>query len=232
MIQRVRVENDRLLQEVLQLREEIRIKDARMAFIPAHQRPRYRPVERMAILELRAGRGWSLEQTARVFLVTAATISTWLRRLEEEGPDALVQLPQPVNKFPELVHHLVQRLKTLCPTLGKRKIAQALARAGLHLGATTVARMIKAPPPPPQPVPPEKSGKPLVPTARRPTTVWCNWQARQHRGGRAADSHAERAARFTRARADVARVVLPRAQSDCRVVQRTSTARDLGRPDA
>ncbi len=34
-------------------------------------------------------------------------------------------------------------LKTLCPTMGKVKIAQTLARAGLHLGATTVGRMLR-----------------------------------------------------------------------------------------
>lgn len=172
MIQRVRVENDRLREEVLQLREEIRIKDARMALIAAHQRPRYRPVERLAILELRAARGWSLEQTARAFLVTAATISTWLRRLEEEGPDALVKLPQPANKFPELVGYLVHRLKTLCPALGKRKIAQVLARAGLHLGANTVARMLREEPSPPPTAPPPRLAKPRVVAAQRPNQVW------------------------------------------------------------
>jgi hypothetical protein len=41
-----------------------------------------------------------------------------------------------------------ERLKTLCPTLGKVKIAQILARAGLHLGATTVGRILKELPAP------------------------------------------------------------------------------------
>ena len=60
-----------------------------------------------------------------------------------------LRLPVPVNKFPEFVGHLVQRLHTLCPTLGKKKIAQIqiLARAGLHLGTTTVGRMLKQSPP-------------------------------------------------------------------------------------
>ena len=51
------------------MREGIRIKDLRMATIPDPRRPHYRPTERLAILELRAARGWSLEQTARVFQV-------------------------------------------------------------------------------------------------------------------------------------------------------------------
>ena len=36
----------------------------------------------------------------------------------------------------------------MCPSLGKVRLAQALARAGLHLGATTVRRMIRREPAP------------------------------------------------------------------------------------
>jgi transposase InsO family protein len=143
---RCNAECQRLQHEVLQLREELRIKDARMAHLPPHRRPHYPPAERMAILELRAARNWSLAQTARAFLVTQATISTWLRRLDEQGPQALVALREPVNKFPEFVHYLVCRLRILCPTMGKVKMVETLARAGLHLGATTVGRMLKEPP--------------------------------------------------------------------------------------
>jgi hypothetical protein len=67
-------------QEVGLLGEEMRIKDARMAQIDPHRRPHYPPVERMAILQLRAVRGWSLEQTAGPLYMTAPTISSWLRR--------------------------------------------------------------------------------------------------------------------------------------------------------
>jgi hypothetical protein len=143
--QRVRLETecDGLEQEVALLREEIRIKDVRMAQIDPRRRPHYPATERMAILELRASRGWSLEQAAKVFLVTADTISSWVRRIDEAGAEALVQTCQPVNKFPNCVRYLVQRFKTLCPSLGKQKIAQVLCRAGLHLGTTTVGRILK-----------------------------------------------------------------------------------------
>ena len=57
-----------------------------------------------------------------------------------------MELREPVNKFPDFVRYAVQRLKTLCPSMGKVKIAQTLARAGLHLGATTVGRMLKEQP--------------------------------------------------------------------------------------
>ena len=143
---RLKAQLDRARQEIALLREEIRSKDTRMASIPPQRRPHYVPTERLAILELKATRNWSLEQTAKAFLVTAATIASWMKRLDEEGPDALVQLPVPVNKFPDFVLYVVQRLKTLCPAMGKVKIAQTLARAGLHLGTTTVGRMLKQKP--------------------------------------------------------------------------------------
>jgi len=160
-------------QEIALLREEMRIKNVRMELIPPHRRPFYPPIERMAILELKGARGWSLEQTAKAFLVTSATIASWIGRIDEEGPAALVQLPVPINKFPDFIRHIVQRLKTLSPTLGKVKIAQTLARAGLHLGATTVGRMLKEKPQHTTPAAePEPAGKGRVVTAKYPGHVW------------------------------------------------------------
>jgi transposase InsO family protein len=81
----------------------------------------------------------------------------------------LLRLPEPVNKFPDFVRCLVQRLQTLCPRLGKVKIAQVLARAGLHLGATTIGRMQRQPPasaPPPR--------LETMPSARRVTAKYPN----------------------------------------------------------
>jgi len=80
---RLKADNDRLTQEVAQLRAETRIKDVRMGQLDPKRRPHYPPTERMAILELRASRGWSLEQAAKVFLADA--ISSWVRRIDETG---------------------------------------------------------------------------------------------------------------------------------------------------
>ena len=90
-----------------------------MIRIQPQQRPHYLPTERMIILELKAAGGWSLKQTAKAFLVTPATIASWMRRLDEEGPEALVQTPVPVNHFPDYVRYVVQRLKMLCPDAGQ-----------------------------------------------------------------------------------------------------------------
>ena len=76
---RLKAENDRLGQQVAWLTEEIRIKDARMRRIPALERPYYLPTERMSILELRAARAWSLQQTADRFLVTPAIYASTLK---------------------------------------------------------------------------------------------------------------------------------------------------------
>ena len=73
---RLQTENDRLRREVGVLSEELRIKDTRMQRIPAQRRPHYPPIERLAILELRAARGWSLAQTARRLLVTPLTVAS------------------------------------------------------------------------------------------------------------------------------------------------------------
>ena len=171
---RLAAECDRLHAELAMLREELRIKDARMARIPASRRPHYPPPERMAILSLKAARGWSCSQTARRFFLTAVTISSWMKRLDHEGPDALVQLPTPVNRFPDFVGHIVRKLKLLGPAMGRRRIADTLARAGLHLSATTVQRLLHKPAPPPDKPRPSRAAAPSnrVVTAKRPHHVW------------------------------------------------------------
>jgi transposase InsO family protein len=173
-----RAERERLEAEVAVLREELRIKDARMGRLPARNRPHYDPPDRLAILELRAMRGWPKAETARRFFVEPATIASWMKRLDEEGEHALVRIPQPVNRFPDFVRHLVRRLKALCPAMGKVKIAETLARVGLHLAATTVGRMLKQADPslPAREAQAIEADAEPVPertvTAKRPNHVW------------------------------------------------------------
>jgi len=145
-IARVRLsgECDQLRSEVPMLHEELRIKDARLARIPARHRPHYPPVERLAILSLKAARSWNLAQAAQQFLLEPATIASWLRRADEEGQDALVATPAPVNRFPLFVRDIIRRLKATVPAIGTARIAGMLARAGLHVARTTVRRFLKA----------------------------------------------------------------------------------------
>ncbi|PHS06129.1 MAG: hypothetical protein COA78_14660 [Blastopirellula sp.] len=129
----------RLETEVTLLREELRILGAQMKRVPSQRRPQYPPVERMAILELRAMRGWNQAETARHFFISDDTIRSWLRRADD---DSLLQTNSPVNRFPEFVRYTVQQIKLFCPGIGKLKIAGTLARAGIHLGKTTVERIL------------------------------------------------------------------------------------------
>ena len=167
---RLKAETERFRHRVGFLEEEIRIKDARMTRIDPYRRPHYSPTERLSILELRAASAWSVRQTADAFLVTSATITSWMKRLDEQGPGALLQLREPVNKFPDFVRYAVQRLKTLCPTLGKVKMAEVLCRAGLHLGSTTVGRILKESRRPTPQKASETTGRVVV--AKAPNHVW------------------------------------------------------------
>ncbi len=143
---RLQAELDRAKTEIALLNEELAIKNDQLGRVPPRRRPHYRPTDRMRILQLKAARGWSSHQIAEVFAVTEDTIATWLKRTDEEGERALVQASEPVNKFPDYVGYLVRWLKAMCPAMGKKQIAQALARGGLQLGTTTVGRMLKQQP--------------------------------------------------------------------------------------
>ena len=141
--ERMATELDRGNAEIALLKEELDIKDDRWSRLPSRRRPYYLPVQRMRILQLKAARGWSCAQAARAFLINEQTLCSWMRRVDEQGERSLVQITEPVNRFPHFVRYLVQQLGVVLPTMGKVRIAQVLARAGLHLGASTVGRMLK-----------------------------------------------------------------------------------------
>jgi len=167
---RLRNENYRLRQEVNLLGEEMRLKDGRMERLPAQRRPHYNPIVRLAILELRAARAWSVEQTAERMLVTQTTVTAWMGRLDEKGPNALIQTSEPVNKYPLFVSYIVRRLKVLCPAMGKARIARVLCRAGLHLSTATVGHMLRDRPrrePEPLLVNPKRTVR-----SRYPNDIW------------------------------------------------------------
>jgi transposase InsO family protein len=140
---RLRAELEGARGEIALLERELEIKDLRMSRVQARARPHYRPAERLAILELRAARGWSRREVARRFLLQPATVATWAARADESGAGALLETPAPANRLPEFIRHVVTRLKALCPSMGKKRIAQTLARAGLVLATSTVGRLLK-----------------------------------------------------------------------------------------
>jgi|GEM_PF-2966776 hypothetical protein len=68
-----------------------------------------------------------------------------------KAANVLLQLREPVNKCPDFVRYIVQRLKTLSSAMGKVKTAETPCRAGLHLGGTILSSLSTL-------VLPEKSG--------------------------------------------------------------------------
>ncbi|MCA9591607.1 MAG: transposase [Myxococcales bacterium] len=168
-------ERDATAAALAQAREEARILRARMERMDPRRRPHYAPEERLAILLLRAAAGWTAAETARRFALTEATIASWMLAVHEGGESALVRFEPPVNRFPQFVAELVRGIKATLPTLGKLKIAQMLARHGVHLAASTVKRMLARDVPPERPrarehAEPKRTGR--VVTARHPHHVW------------------------------------------------------------
>ena len=126
----------------------------------------------MRILQVKASRRWSCEQAAEAFMIDEQTMRSWLRRVDEESEGALIRITEPVNKFPDFVRYLVKQLKVLLPTMGKARIAQVLARTGLHLGVTTVGRILKEPEPTAEEVARLHVIETRVVTAKYPGEVW------------------------------------------------------------
>ena len=86
-------DRDRLNSEVALLHQEICLKDARMAALAPNRRPHYPPIERMAILQLKAARGWSKAEAGRRFLVTNDTVASWSGRRSAIRPCQSCFLP-------------------------------------------------------------------------------------------------------------------------------------------
>jgi transposase InsO family protein len=168
---RLRAQLEQATTEISLLREELSIKDDRWNRSHRRRRPHYTPNQRMRILQLRAARGWTLEKTARVFLVDLQTLLIWMRRLDEQGERELIQTVEPVNRYPDFVRNLVRQLKALFPMMGNERLAQVLARAGLCLGATTIRRINRERGAPPDDEPESERRRRRV-VARYPGHTW------------------------------------------------------------
>ena len=47
-------------------------------------------------------------------MIDEQTMRSWLRRVDEEGEDALIQISEPVNKFADFVRYLVNSCRWSC----------------------------------------------------------------------------------------------------------------------
>jgi putative transposase len=103
--------------------------------------------------------------------VSVQTIANWVRGVD--NGDDIVQMAERSNRYPDFVRYIVQQLKSFCPMLGRHKIADVLARAGLHLSASTVKRIVNEPPIDPASVE-QQPDAPAGPTVQAwyPDHVW------------------------------------------------------------
>lgn len=142
-IQNVRLKSklDKLQTELARKENQLRIISSRFSRVPAKKRPYYMPMERMDILTHKAACGWNLKQAARAFQTDTSTISSWMKRIDD---DSLVNMPVPWNKYPAYFKYVTKQLKHLVPRIGKKKIAEYFVRSGLFLSATSVGRYLKS----------------------------------------------------------------------------------------
>ena len=78
-IVRLLVQRDQAFTEVDLLRRDVEVFRAQREGLPPHRRPDYRPEQRLAILQLRRLRGWSVKKTAKHFVLHRNTIRAWIR---------------------------------------------------------------------------------------------------------------------------------------------------------
>lgn len=135
---------DRLEAELAQVKNQNRILISRFSRIPSRQRPYYSPNERMDILCHKAACGWKLKKTAEAFLTDEATISSWMKKIDN---GSLVKISVPWNKYPEFLKYASLKFKALVPTMGKKKISEYFVRSGLYLSAASIGRYLKDSPP-------------------------------------------------------------------------------------
>ena len=82
---RALVQRDQEATEVDLLRREVEVFRAQRESVPPNRRPTYEPAQRLAILQLRRLRGWSIKKTAEHFVVHRNTIRSWVKALEGKG---------------------------------------------------------------------------------------------------------------------------------------------------
>ena len=132
---RVLVQRDQGATEVDLLRREMEILRAQRAGLPPHRRPEYRPEQRLAILQLRRLRGWSIKKTAEHFVVHRNTIRAWIKAAEGKGRPRLLAGSVVWNRIDDAVRWAVHELR--------RRMVRILSRAGNSFMAVGYAQQVR-----------------------------------------------------------------------------------------
>ena len=149
-ILRLLVQRDQAISETDLLRRELEIFRVQREGLPPHQRPNYRPEQRLAILQLRRLRGWSIKKIAQRLVVHPNTIRSWVKALEGKGRPSLLNGAVVWNRIDDAVRWAVHELRRLCPEpeFGTRSIARHVLRASIQISRSTVQRVLREPKPP------------------------------------------------------------------------------------
>ncbi len=144
---RLLIQRDQEATEVDLLRRELEILRAQRECLLPHRPPTYGPAQRLAILQLRRLRGWSIKKTAKHFVLHRNTIRSWIRALEGKGRPDLLNGAVVWNRIDDAVRWAVHELRRLCPEpeFGTRSIARHVLRASIQLSRSTVQRVLREP---------------------------------------------------------------------------------------
>ena len=144
-ILRLVVQRDQAVSEVDLLRRELDVFGAQRESLPPHRRPDYRPEQRLAILQLRRLRGWSIKKTAEHFVLHRNTIRAWIRAAEGKGRPSLLNGAVVWNRIDDAVRWAVHELRRLCPEpeFGTCSIARHVLRASIQISRSTVQRVLR-----------------------------------------------------------------------------------------
>lgn len=137
---------DALRDEIEKLRAENDLFRARLRRLAPHQRPHFRPWERLQVLAHRFQHGMSIEATATAFVLERQSVVNWIRDAEKDVV-RLVHAREPLNKLPDLVREISWFLKREWPRWGSRRIAGVLARLRVQASRTSVQRFLRRSPP-------------------------------------------------------------------------------------
>ena len=162
-IVRLLVQRDQAFTEVDLLRRDVEVFRAQREGLPPHRRPDYQPEQRLAILQLRRLRGWSIKKTAKHFVVHRNTVRAWIRAAEGKGRPSLLKGAVVWNRIDDAVRWTVQELRRLCsePEFGTPSIARQVVRAGVQMSRSTVQRVLRE-------AKPTRPGRPARPAMALP----------------------------------------------------------------
>ena len=146
---RLLVQRDQAFTEVDLCCREVEILRTQRQGLPPQRRPQYRPAQRLAILQLRRLRGWSIQKTAERFVVHRNTIRAWIRAAEGKGRPRLLARAVVWNRIDDAIRWAIHELRRLCPEpqFGTPSIARQVLRASIQISRSTVQRVLREPKP-------------------------------------------------------------------------------------